>query len=72
MKSEEIIIEVDSDRKQELLDLLSKIDFVKIQTDESLINDFLKSSPPNVLLTQEEIDDLVFEERYARRRKQNS
>ncbi|HUM47644.1 MAG TPA: hypothetical protein PLD84_11995 [Chitinophagales bacterium] len=67
MKTEEIIIEVAASRKQELLKILEDINFIRIQTKESVLNDFIKSAPADVSLTEEELDDLVFEERYARR-----
>lgn len=70
MKTEEIIIEVAPSRKQELLRILENINFIRIQTKESILNDFIKSAPADVSLSEDEIDDLVFEERYARRNSQ--
>ena len=67
MKTEEIIIEVLASRKQELLKILEKINFITIQTKESVLNDFIKSAPANIPFSEEELDNLVFEERYSRR-----
>ncbi|MCY7409153.1 MAG: hypothetical protein LH473_02680 [Chitinophagales bacterium] len=69
MKTEEILIEVEPQRKKELLNILGKIDFIKILTKESLLDDFIITAPENVQITEEELDTIVFEERYAGRKK---
>ncbi len=68
MKAEEILIEVEPERREELLGILGKINFIKVLTKESVLKDFVNASHTNVPLSEQEIDDLVFEERYALRK----
>jgi hypothetical protein len=67
MKAEEILIEVEPDRKLELLSILGAIDFIKVVTKESLLEKFISTAPENVPLTESEIDEIVFEDRYTKR-----
>ncbi len=66
MKTEKLILTVESRKKRIFLQMLSLFDFVKVESISQLIQRFVKNAPQNVPLTEDDIMEEVYAVRYKK------
>lgn len=66
MKTEKLILTVESRKKKVFLQMLAFFDFVKVESLSQLIQRFIKNTPQNVPLTEDDILEEVYAVRYKK------
>ena len=66
MKTEKLILTVESRKKKVFLQMLSFFDFVKVESISQLIQRFITNAPQNVPLTEEDILEELYKVRYQK------
>ena len=66
MKTEKLILTVESRKKKVFLQMLSFFDFVKVESISQLIQRFITNAPQDVPLTEEDILEELYKVRYQK------
>ena len=65
--SDTLILKIDKSKKKAFLEMLQWLDFVEVQSADSVLQRFVKNAPKDVPLTDEEIIEEVMAHRYGNR-----
>lgn len=65
--SETLILKIDKSKKKAFLEMLQWLDFVEVQSADSVLQRFVKNVPKDVTLTEEEIVEEVMVHRYGKK-----
>ena len=63
--SDTLILKIDKSKKKAFLEMLQWLDFVEVQSADSVLQRFVKNAPEDVPLTDEEIIGEVMIHRYG-------
>lgn len=63
--SDTLILKVDKSKKKAFLEMLQWLDFVEVQSPDSVLQRFVENAPEDVPLTDEEIIEEVMAHRYG-------
>mgnify|MGYP006977284089 CR=1 FL=1 len=63
--SETLVLKIDKAKKQAFLEMLKWLDFVEVQSPDSVLQRFLKDAPKNVPLTYEDVAEEIMAHRYS-------
>ena len=63
--SDTLILKIDKSKKKAFLEMLQWLDFVEVQSADSVLQRFVKNAPKAVPLTDEEIIEGVMAHRYG-------
>lgn len=63
--AQKIVITVPTSQIEAFLEMLRKIEFVKVESLEDIIRRYVRSAPKPPKLSEEEISDILMEVRYA-------
>lgn len=64
--AQKLVLTVPSSKMDAILEILRKIEFVKVEPLEDIIQRYIRSSPKQPKLSDEEIADILMEMRYSR------
>jgi len=56
MQLEKLILTVEADKKQLVVDMLKKLDYVNVQSREEQLEEFMRMAPRHIPLTEADID----------------
>ena len=62
--SDTVVIKVEKSKKEAFLEMLKWLDFVEVQSPDSVLQRFLKNAPKNVPLTYEDVVKEMMAHRY--------
>lgn len=62
--SDTVVIKVEKSKKEAFLEMLKWLDFVEVQSPDSVLQRFLKTAPKNVPLTYEDVVKEMMAHRY--------
>jgi hypothetical protein len=63
--SDTLILKIDKSKKKAFLEMLQWLDFVEVQSADSVLQRFVKNAPEDVPLTDEEVIEEVMAHRYG-------
>ena len=63
--SDTLILKIDKSKKKAFLEMLQWLDFVEVQSADSVLQRFVKNAPEDVPLTDEEVIEEVMTHRYG-------
>ena len=63
--SDTLILKIDKSKKKAFLEMLQWLDFVEVQSADSMLQRFVKNAPEDVPLTDEEVIEEVMAHRYG-------
>ncbi len=64
--SDTLVIKIDKSKKKAFLEMLKWLDFVEVQSQESVLQRFVKNAPLNVPLSYDDIVKEVMIHRYGK------
>ncbi len=64
---ERVTLYVDKRKKKPFLQMLSMLEFVEIETQQQQLDNYIKNSPINVPISEDEISELITENRRTKR-----
>lgn len=65
--SDTLILKIDKSKKKAFLEMLQWLDFVEVQSPDSVLQRFMKNAPQDVPLTDEEVVEEVMAHRYGKK-----
>jgi hypothetical protein len=65
--SDTLILKIDKSKKKAFLEMLQWLDFVEVQSPDSVLQRFVKNAPKDVPLTDEELIEEVMAHRYGKK-----
>ena len=65
--SDTLILKIDKSKKKAFLEMLQWLDFVEVQSPDSVLQRFVKNAPQDVPLTDEDVIEEVMAHRYGKK-----
>jgi hypothetical protein len=62
-----VTLYVDKRKKKPSLQMLSMLEFVEVETEQQQLDNYIKNAPVNVPISEDEISELITENRRAKR-----